>query len=132
MCDDWSVFQALSKDWISQNRHIKTNITSQYFVRQLIVPGHYSTIRIVKLCPLFIIITHTYNLTSYKKKPKYLRQYLSPNSRNAGKSCMLASQINSDRTRAKHRFEWCGNDMNDFYHQYNTNTNVWHTFCRVK
>ena len=32
--------------------------------------------RIVKLCPLLKIITHTYNLTYYKKKPKCLRPYI--------------------------------------------------------
>ena len=116
MCDNWSVFQTLSIDWISQNWHIKTIITSHSFVRQLIVPGNYWDIRIVKLCPLLIIITLTNNLNNYTKEPKCLRQYLSQYSLNAGQSCMLSSQINSDRTRAKHRFEWCDNDMNDFYH----------------
>ena len=104
MCDNWSVFQTLSIDWISQNWHIKTIITSHSFVRQLIVPGNYLDIRIVKPCPLLIIITLTYNLNSYTKKPKCLRQYIGQYSINAVQSCMLSSQINPDGTRAKHRF----------------------------
>ena len=116
MCDNWSVFQTLSIDWISRNWHIKTIITSHSFVRQLIVPGNYLDIRIVKPCPLLIIITLTYNLNSYTKKPKCLRQYLCQYSRNADDSCMLSSQFNPDRTRAKHRYLWYGNAMNDFYH----------------
>ena len=115
MCDNWSVFQTLSIDWISRNWHIKTIITSHSFVRQLIVPGNYLDIRIVKPCPLLIIITLTNNLNSYTKKPKCLKQYLSQYSLNAGQ-----------------RFEWCDNDMNDFYHQNITHTNVWHSFCRIK
>ena len=81
-----------------------TTITSKYFITQLIVPGYYSAIRIVKLGPLLIIIAYTYNLTSYTKKPKYLRQYLCQYRQNADNSCMLSSQFNPDRTRAKPRY----------------------------
>ena len=101
-------------------------------IRQLMVPGNYLDIRIVKLCHLLIIITHTCNRNSYQKKPKCLRQYIGQYSVNADQSCMLSSQINPDSTRAKHRFEWYGNYLNDSYRQYNTYTDVWGGFWPIK
>ena len=66
-------------------------VTSECFIKQLIVLCYYLDIRIGKLCPLLIIITLTNNLNSYTKKPKCLKQYLSQYNLNAGQSCMLSS-----------------------------------------
>ena len=132
MCDKWSVLQPFLTWLNGSNTQVKTIITSEYFVRQLMVPGNYLDIRIVKLCHLLIIITHTCNLTSYTKKSKCLRQYIGQYSVNADQSCMLSSQINPDSTRAKHRFEWYGNYLNDSYRQYNTYTDVWGGFWPIK